>query len=139
MASRVDKIYGDAYISVKTDEDDLLEALEEAKAVKEILDSNTDFVNFLNHPQITKEEKMYLERCGYGRKDFAQIQEATRRDKTTYEMDGAPITRDEAVTRLGRLVYLSGIARSAFHFTAMRITEDGKVILFDSSRLFGKE
>ena len=53
MASRVDKIYGDAYISVKTDEDDLLEALEEAKAVKEILDSNTDFVNFLNHPQIT--------------------------------------------------------------------------------------
>ena len=85
--------------------------------------------------KITKEEKMYLERCGYGRKDFAQIQEATRRDKTTYEMDGAPITRDEAVTRLGRLDYLSGIARSAFHFTAMRITEDGKVILFDSSRL----
>ena len=82
--------------------------------------------------KITKEEKMYLERCGYGRKDFAQIQEATRRDKTT-------ITRDEAVTRLGRLDYLSGIARSAFHFTAMRITEDGKVILFDSSRLFGKE
>lgn len=40
--------------------------------------------------KITKEEKMYLERCGYGRKDFAQIQEATRRDKTTYEMDGAP-------------------------------------------------
>ena len=68
--------------------------------------------------KITKEEKMYLERCGYGRKDFAQIQEATRRDKTTYEMDGAPITRDEAVTRLGRLDYLSGIARSAFHFTA---------------------
>ena len=66
--------------------------------------------------KITKEEKMYLERCGYGRKDFAQIQEATRRDKTTYEMDGAPITRDEAVTRLGRLDYLSGIARSAFHF-----------------------
>lgn len=89
--------------------------------------------------KITKEEKMYLERCGYGRKDFAQIQEATRRDKTTYEMDGAPVTRDEAVTRLGRLDYLSGIARSAFHFTAMRITEDGKVILFDSSRLFGKE
>ena len=78
--------------------------------------------------KITKEEKMYLERCGYG-----------RRDKTTYEMDGAPITRDEAVTRLGCLDYLSGIARSAFHFTAMRITEDGKVILFDSSRLFGKE
>ena len=89
--------------------------------------------------KITKEEKMYLERCGFGRKDLAQIQEAIREDKTTYEMDGASITREEAVTRLGRLDYLSGIARSAFHFTAMRITEDGKAILFDSSRLFGKE
>ena len=28
--------------------------------------------------KITKEEKMYLERCGYGRKDFAQIQEETK-------------------------------------------------------------
>ena len=65
MASRVDKIYGDAYISVKTDEDDLLEALEEAKAVKEILDSNTDFVNFLNHPQITKEEKVSDDMTGF--------------------------------------------------------------------------
>lgn len=62
MASRVDKIYGDAYISVKTDEDDLLEALEEAKAVKEILDSNTDFVNFLNHPQITKKRRWRQQR-----------------------------------------------------------------------------
>ena len=39
--------------------------------------------------KITKEDKMYLERCRFGRKDLAQIQEATRRDKTTYEMDGA--------------------------------------------------
>ena len=89
--------------------------------------------------KITKEEKMYLESCGYGRKDFAQIREAIRRDKTTYEMDGAPITREEAIARLGRRDYLSGIARSAFHFTAMRIAENGKVIHFDSSRLFGKE
>lgn len=89
--------------------------------------------------KITKEDKMYLERCRFGRKDLAQIQEATRRDKTTYEMDGAPITREEAIARLGRLDYLSGIDRSAFHFTAMRTAADGKVILFDSSRLFGKE
>ena len=51
--------------------------------------------------KITKEDKMYLERCRFGRKDLAQIQEATRRDKTTYEMDGAPITREEAIARLG--------------------------------------
>lgn len=62
MASRVDKIYGDAYISVKTDEDDLLEALEEAKAVKEILDSNTDFVNFLNHPRSQKKRRWRQQR-----------------------------------------------------------------------------
>ena len=34
MASRVDKIYGDAYISVKTDEDALIEALEEVANVE---------------------------------------------------------------------------------------------------------
>lgn len=89
--------------------------------------------------KITKEEKMYLESCGYGRKDLAQIREAIIRDNTTYEMDGVPITREEAIARLGRRDYLSGIARSAFHFTALRIAENGKVILFDSSRLFGKE
>ena len=64
-----------AYISVKTDEDDLLEALEEAKAVKEILDSNTDFVNFLNHPQITKEEKMEAAKNA-GARDMIVLNEA---------------------------------------------------------------
>mgnify|MGYP000700759807 CR=1 FL=1 len=61
MASRVDKIYGDAYISVKTDEDDLLEALEEAKAVKESRFQHR-FREFPNHPQITKEERWRQQR-----------------------------------------------------------------------------
>ena len=39
MASRVDKIYGDAYISVKTDEDDLLEADEQLEAGLDIYES----------------------------------------------------------------------------------------------------
>ncbi len=73
MASRVDKIYGDAYISVKTDEDDLLEALEEAKAVKEILDSNTDFVNFLNHPQITKKKRRWRQQRTFLMAGFLMI------------------------------------------------------------------
>lgn len=75
-------------------------------------------------------------------KDTYSLKTLTRQYRRELSHDGVyaeAITRDEAVTRLGRLDYLSGIARSAFHFTAMRITEDGKVILFDSSRLFGKE
>ena len=65
--------------------------------------------------KITKKRRCILNAADM-QKRLRQIQEATRRDKTTYEMDGAPITRDEAVTRLGRLDYLSGIAR--VHFTS---------------------
>lgn len=88
--------------------------------------------------KLTKEEKKYLESCGYDEEDISQIQEAFGKDKTIYEMDGNRISREEAIACLGRRDYLSGIARSAFHFTALRVSEDGKMIRFDSSRLFGK-
>ena len=46
------------------------------------------------------------------------------------------ITIKGAIELLGRKNFLSGIARSAFHWDAMRETEDGRKIFFDSSRLF---
>lgn len=60
MASRVSKIYGDAYVSLQTEKKRLAEAMEEVKAVKEIFDTNTDLIRFLHHPQITKDEKMKI-------------------------------------------------------------------------------
>lgn len=58
MDSRVSKIYGDAYISVKEEEKNLSKSLEEVQAVQEILCSDTELISFLCHPQITKDEKL---------------------------------------------------------------------------------
>lgn len=58
MDSRVSKIYGDAYVSVKAEETDLQKALDEVQAVRSIFCSDPELIRFLCHPQVTKEEKM---------------------------------------------------------------------------------
>lgn len=88
--------------------------------------------------KLTAEDKRHLIEWGYSERDLDRIEEAMQRDKTTYEMGLCPISREEAITVLGRLEYLSGIARSAFHFSAARTASDGRVVIFDSSRLFRK-
>ena len=74
--------------------------------------------------------------------DMRQLEEAA--DVTTYELCDADcrnvirkISRETAIRRLGRETWLSGLVRSAFHWTATRQTADGKnYIMFDSRRLF---
>ena len=46
------------------------------------------------------------------------------------------ISREDVIEILGRTEYLSGIARSAFHGSASRETNDNKNVYFDSSNLF---
>lgn len=58
MASRVSKIYGDAYISVKTEEDSLRCALDEIRAMQNIFCFDSELISFLCHPQISKDEKI---------------------------------------------------------------------------------
>ena len=58
MASRVSKIYGDAYVSLKAEEGKLLQAAEEVMAMKEIMKQDEELIAFLCHPQITKKQKM---------------------------------------------------------------------------------
>lgn len=84
--------------------------------------------------KLTEEDKAILREMGHEDSDFPQIEEATRR--TIYECDNIRISCDEAIKLLGREEYLSGISRSAFHWSAVRVTWDGKSIYFDSSRLF---
>lgn len=55
---------------------------------------------------------------------------------TTYELDGEAISREQAIAILGRETYLSGISRSAFHYTTARKTDDGRTVYFDSTKLF---
>jgi len=89
--------------------------------------------------KLTEKDKDLLSSWGYTERDFPQIEEATYSTKTKYELEGKPIDREEAIRLLGRLTYLSGISRSAFHWSAARETDDGRVVLFDSSRLFKNE
>ena len=85
---------------------------------------------------LTEEDKKMLLSWGFTEDDFWQIAEAIHKSKTKYELGDTPISREEAIRLLGREKYLSGIARSAFHHSAVRETESGRRIYFDSSRLF---
>lgn len=88
--------------------------------------------------KLTAEDKQHLIEWGYSERDLPQIEEAMRRDKTAYKIGSCSISREDAIAALGRLEYLSGIARSAFHFSAAKTASDGRVVIFDSSRLFRK-
>lgn len=85
--------------------------------------------------KLTKKDKEYLSTLGCLEKDFDQIEKAC--SKTVYTTsDNQRLSQKETINRLGRNVYLSGIARSAFHWDASRSDKDGNSISFDSSKLF---
>jgi len=58
MAKLVSKVYGDALFEEAMEKDVLSEWYEEVQALKTIFLENSDLVQFLNHPQIVKEEKI---------------------------------------------------------------------------------
>ena len=86
--------------------------------------------------KLTSNDKGMLRKWGFSDQDFAQIEEALQKSKTKYKLGSDPISREEAIVILGREAFLSGISRSAYHFTAARQTPDGKIVYFDSSNLF---
>nr|WP_325237735.1 hypothetical protein [uncultured Oscillibacter sp.] len=86
--------------------------------------------------RLSKEDKELLHSWGFKDQDFGQIEEALRADKTSYELENCRISRKQAIEVLGMRKFLSGIARSAFHWSAARETSDGKVVYFDSRKLF---
>lgn len=84
--------------------------------------------------KLTKKDKKLLLSLGCAECDLGQIDEAVR--KTVYEYRNRRIDWEEAIELLGREDYFRGIIRSAFHWTAVRHTPDGRPVYFDSSRLF---
>ena len=58
MAKLVSKVYGDALFEAAMERDMLSPVYEEVQSLQTILMENADFVQFLNHPQIIKEEKL---------------------------------------------------------------------------------
>lgn len=86
--------------------------------------------------KLTNQDKEQLKNWGYTDKDLKQISAAI--GCTVYTFKGERITADKAVDLLGRKNFLSGIGRSAFHFTTAKEVEDGShaVVHFDSYKLF---
>ena len=86
--------------------------------------------------KLGKEEKELLRSLDCQERDFAQIERALRVSMTTYKLGNKRISRERAIELLGKRVFLSGVARSAFHGTATRETADGKIVVFNSFNLF---
>ena len=93
--------------------------------------------------KLDKVDKAYLEVCGFSESDFPQIEAAGRR--TRYSLASAAngwkyqkITAKEAEKALGRKDFVSGLSRSAFHWSAVRVNENGDKVFFDSSSMFRK-
>lgn len=84
--------------------------------------------------KLTKSDKEYLKEIGYLECDFSQIERAS--GKTDYMYQSKRIGQKKAIELLGRKKYLSGIARSAFHWSACGETADGSCIYFNSSHFF---
>lgn len=83
---------------------------------------------------LTDEDKKILKSFGNKKKDIEKIEKAVA--VTDFEIDDKPIDLVSVLRIMDRKEFLSGMSRSAFHFSAARETVDGRVVLFDSSRLF---
>ena len=90
--------------------------------------------------KLTTKDIELLKSWGYLQEDIPQIQKAISR--SSYSLYNGKtdeenfISASEALDILGRKEFLSGIARSAFHWGSCRETSKGDVIYFDSSALF---
>lgn len=87
--------------------------------------------------KLTEEQKNLLLRRGYTQKDFGQIEKAIGRTSYTIvtEKEERDAKEEEVIATLGMEEWLSGVARSAFHWSASR-KKGGTEVLFDSRKLF---
>lgn len=89
--------------------------------------------------KLNKTDREILLNMGVPQKDFAQIERAASPRNTICSIRGKVINQTEAIRILGRKEYLSGLARSAFHYTCIRNAPDGTPVFFDSKNLFREE
>ncbi len=92
--------------------------------------------------KLSADDMKLLKSWGYPESDFRQIQEAMgRKTKLTLshrqkKVPNRKISHKEARQLLGDEDYLSGISRSAFHWTSLREVDEQYFVFFDSSALF---
>lgn len=84
--------------------------------------------------KLTNKDKKILRSFGHSDSDFVQIEEAA--GKTKYDLEGKRISRAKVIELIGRKQFLAGLSRSAFHWSAAQLTDDGMEVGFDSSAYF---
>ena len=60
MAKLVSTTYGDALFELALEENNLSDVMKEVQAVKEIFAENDELVRLLDHPEVSKDEKIRL-------------------------------------------------------------------------------
>jgi hypothetical protein len=91
---------------------------------------------------LTEQDQVDLREMGVPAEDFPQIQEVALTKYTSYLLyenskdRGKLVSRDEAIRLLGRREWLSGLSRSAFHFTAVRSIEGSESFIYFNSRKY---
>lgn len=89
---------------------------------------------------LSQQHKETILNFGYPKEDLKQIEKAL--SKTDFELfgDNLPeekISKEKALEIIGEEEFLSGICRSAFHWSAVRENKgNGLKVYFNSSRLF---
>ena len=85
--------------------------------------------------KLTKADREYIKRNFWeSERNIDQIEEAI--PHTKYRYCGAYIGVKRVIELIGREGFLSGMDRSAFHWTATYIDDTGEPVLFDSSEYF---
>ena len=74
MAKLISKTYGEALFELAVEENKVDVLADEIRAILDILNQNPDFVNLLNHPKISKEEKLQVVEEVFGGKVSKEIQ-----------------------------------------------------------------
>jgi len=74
MAKLISKTYGEALFELAVEENKVDVLASEISAILDILNQNPDFVNLLNHPKISKEEKLQVVEEVFGGKVSKEIQ-----------------------------------------------------------------
>lgn len=87
--------------------------------------------------KLTNKQKEVLLDWGHKEYEFNQIEECVNTGIITNEVTHRKISWKTAIKKIGEREFLSGISRAAFHWTAMRNSDDNKeCVYFDFSNYF---
>lgn len=85
--------------------------------------------------KLKKKDKAFLKNIGYLEEDFNQIEKANYKYYIEYNQR---ISEEEALKKLGRDRWLTGIGRACFHASAVRECKHGSETIYIKSDTFDK-